>query len=88
MGATDGPGTEGTADADVGWQTGLGGHQGQVGHRSRQVQREFRLDTPEVAGLADSHDYQRHLELATNTTCHRGRWGWDNLQLCCRALFC
>ena len=56
-GRTDGPGTEGTADAGtaagVGWQAGLGCHQGQVGHRGRQVQLEFRLGAPEVAGLAD-----------------------------------
>ena len=29
-------------------------HQGQVGHRGRQIQLEFRLDPTEVAGLADS----------------------------------
>ena len=33
---------------------GLGGQQGQVGHGGRQVQLEFRLGAPEVAGLADS----------------------------------
>ena len=57
-GGTDGPGTEGTADAGiaagVGRQTGLGGHQGQVGHRGRQVQLEPGFDAAEVAGLADS----------------------------------
>ena len=55
---TDGPGTENAAGAGiaagVGWQTGLGGHQGQIGHRGRQVQLEFCLGAPEVAGLADS----------------------------------
>ena len=29
-------------------------HQGQVGHRGRQVQLEFRLDPAEIAGLADA----------------------------------
>ena len=29
-------------------------HQGQVGHRGRQVQLESRLDPTEVAGLADA----------------------------------
>ena len=57
-GGTDGPGTEGTADAGiaagVGGQTGLGGHQGQVGHRGRQVQLEPGFDAAELVGLADS----------------------------------
>ena len=34
--------------------TGFGGHQGQVGHRGRQVQLEPGFDAAEVAGLADS----------------------------------
>ena len=29
-------------------------HQGEIGHRGRQIQLEFRLDPTEVAGLADS----------------------------------
>ena len=57
-GGTDGPGTEGTADSGtapgVGRQTGLGGHQRQVGHRGRQVQLEPGLGAAEVAGLTDS----------------------------------
>ncbi len=57
-GGTDGPGTEGAADAGTAAgtcrQAGLGGHQGQVGHRGRQVQLEFGLGAPEAAGLADS----------------------------------
>ena len=54
----DGPGTEGTADfgsaAGIFWQTGFGGHQGQVGHGGSQVQLEPGFDTAEVASLADS----------------------------------
>ena len=29
-------------------------HQGEIGHRGRQIQLEFRLDPTEVAGLPDS----------------------------------
>ena len=29
-------------------------HQGEIGHRGRQLQMEFRLDPTEVAGLPDS----------------------------------
>ena len=54
----DGPGTEGTADfgsaAGIFWQTGFGGHQGQVGHGGSQVQLELAFDAAEVACLADS----------------------------------
>ena len=57
-GGTDGLCAQGAVDAGtaagVGWRTGLDGDQGQVGHRGRQVQLEFRLGAPEVAGLADS----------------------------------
>ena len=49
-----GPGTEGTADsgsaAGIFWQTGFGGHQGQVGHGGSQVQLEPGFDAAEVAG--------------------------------------
>ena len=57
-GGMDGPGTEGTADfgsaAGIFWQTGFGGHQGQVGHGGSQVQLELGFDAAEVACLADS----------------------------------
>ena len=33
-------------------------HQGQVGHRGRQIQLEFRLGPPEVTGLPDAQLYQ------------------------------
>ena len=48
---TDGLGME--ASANAGTAAGVGGHQGQVGHRGRQVQLEPGFDAPEVAGLAD-----------------------------------
>ena len=54
----DDPSAEGTADfgsaAGIFWQTGFGGHQGQVGHGGRQVQLEPGLGAAEVTGLADS----------------------------------
>ena len=55
---TDGTGTDGTADvgtaAGVGRQTGLGGRQGQVAHRGRELQLEPGFDAAEVASLAGS----------------------------------
>ena len=32
---------------------GTARHQGEIGHRGRQIQLEFRLDLTEVAGLAN-----------------------------------
>ena len=57
-GGADGLGTESAADAGiaarVGWQTGVGGHQGQVGHGGGQIQLEPGFGTAEVTCLADS----------------------------------
>ena len=42
------------AAADTARQPDFAQHQGEIGHRGRQIQLEFRLDPTEVAGLADA----------------------------------
>ena len=42
------------AAIDTAQQPDFARHQGEIGHRGRQVQLEFRLDPTEVAGLPDS----------------------------------
>ena len=45
-------------------------HQGEIGHRGRQIQLEFRLDPTEVAGLADSQlDQPRQPMLYHHSAC-------------------
>ena len=67
------------------WPAGLGSDQGQIGHRGRQVQLEFRLGAPEVAGLADSQlDQPRQPVLHHHPRCRHS----PKASLCCRARAC
>ena len=49
-------------------------HQGEIGHRGRQIQLEFRLDLTEVAGLADSQLDQPSQSNLCSTTTRRARY--------------